>query len=206
MRVSMPGVIQSFDDSSQTADVLPVLIGTNTVAGIDLPDPDPVLPGVPVAFVGGGGFAATFPVAPGDPCLVIFCDLAIGDWVAQGGAVQPWDTSRHTLNGAVALLGVRSRPGALTEFDPSRAVFGNHGPRVACDGSAVHLGVAHLEPATQDAIRGTTHLAALNTLFAAISAAVKVIPTGGAAASSAIDTAIGTFNAQAHTTPLVKTP
>jgi hypothetical protein len=207
LRVAMPGKIQSFDAATQTADIVPLQKTTDSIDGSDVVTTLPVLSQVPVAFPGGGGYSSTFPVAAGDPCMIVFGDLALDEWYESGDLCTPINLETHGLNGAVAFLGVRAQPKALTEFDTSRAVFGNKGPRVACDGSKIHLGVSHNEAATQSVIRGEAHLAALETLFISISTAIKPIyPVTGAAASTAIDAAINIYKAALHTTPKVKVP
>lgn len=174
LRVSMPGRIKSFDKATQTAEVEP-LIGDQIIddAGNTKSVTLGVLSSVPVQFVGGGGFAATWPVAAGDPCLLVFADRALDDWYTSGNPSQPSETRRHHESDAVALLGVRSEPSALSEFDATRAVWGNKGPRFAADGNAVHIGVAHEESGTQDVVRGTQFTSDLSTLLDSIKSAVS---------------------------------
>lgn len=166
LRVSLPARVVSFDAAEQTAEVQPLIADTqeddsgNTV-NVELP----VISGVPVQFTGGGGFADTYPVAQGDPCWLIFSDRSIDDWFARGEKTTPTETRRHHETDAIALLGVRSQPAKLAEFDTSRRVVGNKGPRVAFDGQAVHLGVAHNEDAQQDTMRGTQFNSDLSTLL-----------------------------------------
>jgi len=175
LRVAMPGRIESFDPATQTASVAPLQRQVSSLDGQDINLGLPVLSNVPVLFPGGGQFALTFPVQRGDTCWVVFGDLSLDEWWSAGGEVTPTDLERHGLNGAVAFLGCRAKPDALTEFDANRAVFGNHGPRVACDGSTVHLGVAHGESAGQSSIRGDEYLSAENSFIDALDAVL----TGG---------------------------
>lgn len=205
LRVAMPGRVEKFDAATQTADVLPMTRLTDIVNGVDTPVALPVVPSVPVVFAGGGAYAATFPVARGDECLVVFCDLSLDEWFASGGIETPVDLRVHGLNGAVALVGLRAQPHALSEFDATRAVFGAHGPRVACDGTAVHVGVGHGVSGTQSAMRGEVHLAALDTWMTTVSTALKANPYT-AAAGVAMDAATAVFRAAQHTTPAVKLP
>ena len=187
LRVSMPGRVEGFDPASQTATVQPLLRtavissdGTRTIETL------PKIHRVPVAFAGGGGFAETFPVSSGDPCMLVFADQSIDGWQDTGALADPADVRTHALTDAIAILGVR-KSGGLAEFDPSRAVFGNNGPRVAVDGTAVHLGVAHLEAGTQSVIRGDAYLTAEQTLMNAIGTAA----TGAGAALTAASVAVG---------------
>lgn len=168
LRVSMPGRIERFDAAKQLADVKPLLKDTVFDDGSEVAESLPVVPGVPVQFVGGGGYAETWPVAVGDTCLLVVTDRNIDRWFSNGGEVDPVDLGRHLLNSAVALLGVRDSTAVLAEFDTSRAVWGNKGPRIAADGSAIHLGVAHQENGTQDLIRGSQFLTELDALFTSL--------------------------------------
>ena len=169
----MPGRVERFDSANQLADVTPLLqesaldeSGNETIESL------PVLTNVPVQFVGGGGYAVTFPVAAGDPCWLTFSDRSLDEWIDRGGVVDPIDLRRHDLADPVALLGVRPKAGKLEEFDTSRAVFGNKGPRVAVDGSIVHLGVAHNASASQKVVRGDAYRAGEDSLIDAIDSAI----------------------------------
>ena len=228
LRVAMPGRIEAFDATKQTADVLPLLSDLIINAeGEERTESHPVISSVPVQFAGGSGYAATFPVAVGDPCLLVFCDRSIDTWFARGAVDLSNDGRTHDLTDCVAILGVRAEPGKLAEFDTARAVFGNKGPRVAADGAAVHIGVGHNESGTQDAARGTALVNALDQLLATIDtalaavivssqaqgAALNVVLPGLGASSTAIGTAlqsvtaaIATFRAQlpSYTTPKIK--
>lgn len=186
LRVSLPGRIESFDAATQTADILPLVRQTDTKDGREVINPFPVLPSVPVLFPGGGFYSATFPVQRGDTCWVVFGDYSIEEWWTHGGVVTPADLELHGLNGAVAFVGCRAKPDVLDEFDTSRAVFGGFGPRVACDGAAVHLGVAHNESAQQAVIRGDAHLDALGKYLDAIVDNLKLLITTGKAGTISV--------------------
>lgn len=190
VRVAMPGEIVSFDPVEQTAQVkalLPDQIFTES--GDASTSSIGVLNKVPVQFPGAAGFAETWPVAAGDPCLLVFSDRALDVWHERGVEADPADERRHDLSDAVAILGVRSKPGKLTDFDTARAVWGNKGPRLASDGSVLHLGVAHNEVAAQAAIRGSLFVEQLGILLDLIDTAATnagvAINTAGAALTSA---------------------
>ncbi len=111
---SLPGIIQAYDATTQTATVQPAVQGVVTA-----PDGStslvslPVVTDVPVQFPSGGGFALTFPVAAGDECLLIFASRGIDAWHALGGVQQPTGSRKHALSDAFAMLGFRSLPRAL---------------------------------------------------------------------------------------------
>lgn len=128
LRVSMPGEIVSFDAATQTAHVRPALSDVVAVeGGATAARPLQVIPHVPVQFPGGGGFSLTFPVRAGDPCLLVFSDRSIDEWFARGGQVTPEAARQHHLTDAVAILGVRPRPGALPSVDGSAVSLGQDG-------------------------------------------------------------------------------
>ena len=68
---------------------------------------------VPVWFPGGGGYSMTFPVKPGDECLLIFHDRELDNWYLNGAGLPPSLPRAHDLADAIALVGMRSSPRAL---------------------------------------------------------------------------------------------
>ncbi|MBR2799808.1 MAG: hypothetical protein IKE04_02810 [Oscillospiraceae bacterium] len=109
IRTALPGIIRSYDKTTQTAVIQPAVM--ETLDGTA--QPLPLLQDVPVFFMGGASHAVTGKVSPGDECLVVFADTAIDAWQRSGG-VQPAVTPRrHSLSDGFALVGFRSRPNAL---------------------------------------------------------------------------------------------
>ena len=81
LRVAMPGIIQSFDPSTVTCTVQPAIYGQKVSDdGKAASEAIPILPDVPVVFPRGGGCTLTFPVKPGDECLLVFSDRCIDFW------------------------------------------------------------------------------------------------------------------------------
>lgn len=142
LRVALPGRIESFDPETQLARVKPLIHETHETPGGEATAPLPIVSDVPVQFPGGGGFVVTFPVAAGDPCWLVFADRALDAWLQSGRDGEPVDLRRHALSDAVAILGVRSRAGALAEFDAGGARLGAEGGvGVQVRSGEVHLGV-----------------------------------------------------------------
>jgi hypothetical protein len=185
LRVAMPGEVRAFNAQTQLADVQPLL--PDVTGG--LLETLPIISAVPVQFPGGGGFAETWPVTIGDPCLLVFADRSLETWISRGGVVAPLDERAHELSDAIAILGIRSRPGALAEFDSLRAVWGNKGPRIAADGTAIHLGVSHSSPGPQLVVRGTQFVSDLSTFVSSVGAGASAASTASAAAGTSIGTA-----------------
>ena len=63
MYFCMPGVVTSFDATTQTANVQPTLndVRVDVDTGTLVYEQWPVLPGVPVAYLRGGGFVLCSP-------------------------------------------------------------------------------------------------------------------------------------------------
>ncbi|EPG8229692.1 Gp138 family membrane-puncturing spike protein [Klebsiella pneumoniae] len=110
MRVSMPGIIQSFDPDAVTAVVQPAIKGVEQdESGADVSVNIPLLVDVPVVFPRGGGCTLTFPVKAGDECLVIFADRCIDFWWQSGGVQEPVDERMHDLSDAFCIVGPQSQ-------------------------------------------------------------------------------------------------
>lgn len=110
MRVSMPGIIQSFDPDAVTAVVQPAIKGVEQdESGADVSVNIPLLVDVPVIFPRGGGCTLTFPVSAGDECLVIFADRCIDFWWQSGGIQEPVDGRMHDLSDAFCIVGPQSQ-------------------------------------------------------------------------------------------------
>lgn len=117
---ALPGIVQSYNAAAGTVSVQPALQSTITGPdGTTRQQNMPILADVPVIFPGGGGATLTFPIQPGDECLVVFSSRPIDGWW-QGGQIGPQIMPRmHSLSDGFALVGVRSRgralPGASVE-------------------------------------------------------------------------------------------
>ncbi|EOH6248394.1 Gp138 family membrane-puncturing spike protein [Klebsiella pneumoniae] len=110
MRVSMPGIIQSFDPDAVTAVVQPAIKGAEKdESGAEVSVNLPLLVDVPVVFPRGGGCTLTFPVKAGDECLVIFADRCIDFWWQSGGVQEPVDERMHDLSDAFCIVGPQSQ-------------------------------------------------------------------------------------------------
>lgn len=110
LRVSLPGIVQSFDPVTCTCTVQPAIAGQGVDAKGQIQSaPLPLLTDVPVIFPRGGGCTITFPVKAGDECLVVFSDRCIDFWWQNGGVQEPVDPRQHDLSDAFALVGPQSQ-------------------------------------------------------------------------------------------------
>lgn len=122
LRVAMPGIIQSFDADAVTATIQPAVKATvrqpdGTVASVALP----LLVDVPVEFPRGGGVTLTFPIKPGDECVVEFADRCIDYWWQNGGVQEPVDPRQHHLADAFARVGPQSQAKKISGISTSAA-------------------------------------------------------------------------------------
>lgn len=112
---ALPGIVQRFDAGEMKVDVQPTINGRvrapdGSISSIRMP----LLLDCPVLWQGGGGATFTFPISPGDECLVVFASRCIDGWWASGNVADPPDIRMHNLSDGFALVGVRSRPRAFT--------------------------------------------------------------------------------------------
>ena len=102
LHCALPGTVVSFDPETQTAEIQPaVKVGSLLF---------PVLPDVPVFFPGSRECAITWPVSPGDECLVVLADADIDAWFETGEASVPRSARKHSLSDGFAFVGWRTRP------------------------------------------------------------------------------------------------
>lgn len=134
LRVAVPAIVQSFDPGPPAT--VSVVVATNEYrelnqggAVISLKTnavPLPILTGVPVQMPGAGIWTLTFPIQPGDECLLVFADTPIDVWFQNGGINNdPIQQRRHDLSDAIAQFGLRSQPRAIQNFSTDSAQLRN---------------------------------------------------------------------------------
>lgn len=122
------GTIVSFDPATQTASVSinfqKVLRAVNHLDGVgqvsDQIVPYPQLDNVPVVILGGGGAYITFPIAPGDSCILMFNDRDKDGWMAQGTTnppLPPLSNRMHDISDAIALVGIRNLLNSIPSYN-----------------------------------------------------------------------------------------
>ena len=159
MRVAMPGVITAFDSIKQTAMVqLTVMEHMQDPAGqVDVAIHQ--LLDVPVVLPRGGGFSLTLPLKAGDECLVVFADLCIDTWWANGGwqNVQ-FELRRHDLSDAFCIPGPWNQKRLLTNYSTTSAQLRSDDGTVIID--VAETGVTVTAPAVQVNATSTVSLVA----------------------------------------------
>ena len=99
LHCALPGTVVSFDAEAQTAVIQPTV---SRVISESQPLSLPMLRDVPVFM------PVSFPVNPGDACLVIFADCDIDDWFESGEAEVPESPRMHSLSDGFAFIGFRT--------------------------------------------------------------------------------------------------
>lgn len=116
-----PGIVVSFNAAAMTVRVQPSVQGrlrskSGEISYVQIPPIDDV----PVIFPSGGGFSLTFPIAPGDECLVVFANNCIDGWWQSGGVQLPAEIRLHDISDGFAFVGPRSQPNVITVADHPR--------------------------------------------------------------------------------------
>lgn len=98
VHTSLPGIIVSYDSTTNKATIQPAL-NKNFTSGVM---PMPLLENVPVLFPKN----ITFPILEGDYVLLIFVERSIDLWLSVGGQVTPTDPRKFDLSDAIAIPGL----------------------------------------------------------------------------------------------------
>lgn len=161
----------------------------------------PTMLDCPVIVLGGGLSSLTFPISPGDECLVLFNDRDIDNWFA-GSVGGPVASSRfHSFSDAIILVGVHSLAKSIPTYDTIRAVLSNGQAMVGVGPSLIKIAnnITTLNTLLQTLV---TDLQTLISQTAAITV-TGVTPGGGvsgpplnAAAIAAVSTSLSTLSSQ----------
>lgn len=110
---ALPGVVQSFDATTQLADVQVTIRRTLAGEPVNLP----LLASVPVRFLRCGSFTITLPLVQGDHVLLIFSERSIDTWLTSGEISSPADVRRHSLSDAFAIPMMYPQTDVISDFD-----------------------------------------------------------------------------------------
>lgn len=120
---ALPGQVVNYrsnGDFPQTVDVQPTI-----QARWQLPDGTwewvtlPLLLDCPVYFPKGGGVSMTFPIKPGDECLVVFSSRCVDTWWQNGGIGVQAELRMHDLSDGFAFVGFSSKPAVVPNISNS---------------------------------------------------------------------------------------
>lgn len=122
---SQVGEIVSFDPAKQTAQVqlkiMRLFVDRTSTPAKYVPKTYPLLVDCPVFIPAGGSGRLTFPIQPGDPCLVVFNDRDIDNWYETGTTLPPNSPRLHDLSDGFVLVGFRNKANAITDFNATDA-------------------------------------------------------------------------------------
>lgn len=183
LHTALPGKIVKYDESTQKADVQPLIKERYTdESGAQQSRELPVIPSVPVQFPGAGGYRITFPVAVGDTGLIMFAEASLDKWLVSGGTVDPAEERRHDLTDAIFLPGLRDFGHALTSAPTDRATFGkDDGLQIHVDGSKIRIGTTTAVQLEKHP-NGETLKSILDTLIAWANTHTHPTPAGASSA------------------------
>jgi hypothetical protein len=186
MHVCCPAKVVRWDPVKRMIDAQPLIqdvFEDEDDATVWLED-KPVVCNVPVVYPCGGRLSITFPLAFGDPVLLVFADESLDKWLSVGGAVplDPLDERHHSVNDAIAIPGVRpfsSPGGTVAEGCIQIGTDGGTFEGVACGGTDYDAYMTALQTHTHPANAGGAIVASAELATLPVppsSATVKVTP------------------------------
>ena len=138
IHVSMIGKIESYNPQTNRASITPV--GTMTC-----PDwqeiPYPTIHNVPIQYPcgNGGKSGCTFPVKPGDTCIIIFADHQIENFLS---GEKSDDMRNHSMNDAYAIPTLFSASVPTLKSNPNDVCLFNNGSLVVLNSSSMTINLA----------------------------------------------------------------
>lgn len=187
IRTKLPGTITAYDPATQLASAQPAIQERKLAEDGETltAEPLPASHRCVVVFPRGSKGGLTYPVAVGDPCVILYCSSSIARYVAggastTGGQVDPGDDRHHDLSDAIVIVGGHPAGSPPTDAPTDAVVL--H----AAGGIKVKLGSSS---ASQKAVGDS----ALTTFGQALNAAILALGVSPAApALVALRTALGT--------------
>lgn len=104
MHTALPGRIESYIPAQKKANVKPLI--KKKINNLQIL-PLPVITNVPVVFPGTNNAVLSFPLNPGDGCLIIFSERSMERFLSSVGEdVEPQDPRRFSLTDAICIPGL----------------------------------------------------------------------------------------------------
>lgn len=140
--------IVSWDKDKQIASVqirVLRLVGTQQI-------PYPLLTHCPVLVLSGGAGRITFPIAKGDPCLVLFNDRDLDNWFESGALAVPNSFRTHSLSDGLVMVGFRHSANKLAGISATDTELGQGNTVIGMDGAKISVrnGTTNLKTALDD--------------------------------------------------------
>lgn len=108
LNTCMPGIVKAYDAATQTASVQPsfkrMRLDTKEFTS------RAVIDDVPIVFPISNGKGVVFPIAVGDPVMIVFSQRSLDTWLDNGGEIDLQDTRLHNVNDAIAIPGLDHAP------------------------------------------------------------------------------------------------
>lgn len=115
MWTALPAIIVSVNMTAMTVSAQPTIKGNvRNQQGLFSDLTMPLCVDVPIQYPSGGGFTLTFPIAPGDECLLTFSARCIDGWWQLGGVQTQVEKRMHDLSDGFANVGIRSQPRVIS--------------------------------------------------------------------------------------------
>jgi hypothetical protein len=156
VRAPMHGTISSYNETTQLAEVQPLLF-LQLDQGKTVPA-EPVT-NVPVAWLGGGNYTITWPLVTGALVQLVPQDSELSSWVMSGSVGAPPSREKATLQTAVAIP-LAARPG--TAPLPATA-YAADGLVIGAD--KTYIGSSAVSDAVALAAKVLTELQAIKSTF-----------------------------------------
>jgi Phage protein Gp138 N-terminal domain len=129
---ALPGYVTKYDPTKLTCEVQPTIMARRTSVNQKTHPPTytttletfPLLLDCPVVFPQGGGAMLSFPIQPGDECLVVFGSRGIDHWWQSGGVQPPATARMHHLSDGFVIPGPFSQPRVPGNASPSKTDAG----------------------------------------------------------------------------------
>lgn len=101
----------------------------------------PIIHQVPLIYPMGcsGNAGITFPIQPGDGCIIIFAESQLDDFISGG---DHDDARRHSLNDAICIPGLYSSSAPSAAGDPEKVCLVNDGSTVKLDKNSLDISLA----------------------------------------------------------------
>lgn len=172
VHTSLPGIIVSYDSTSNKATVQPALNKNFTSGEI----PMPILENVPILFPKH----IKFPINAGDYVLLIFSERSMDLWLSVGGQVTPTDPRKFDLSDAIAIPGLMPFIDSQSSYDNLDFVIEYNGSKIIiqADGS-IQINTSNKIAIGSQAIELLQQISDTLAGIAAITTTIIVPSTGG---------------------------
>jgi hypothetical protein len=116
MRVAMPGIIESWNPTTQTASVKLTLREKLNINGNPSWTEIPMLVDVPLVTIRGGGYLICTAINKGDECWVWFADGCFDATWQSSGVQNQIDNRRHDLSDGFFMPSLFSQPKRISNY------------------------------------------------------------------------------------------